>query len=230
MAVTGPVLVGSAFRRNQAPNTPFSFNPVVPVPAGAFLVYEFGGTISNPVTAVCSFTDSVGNVYDPLVNLSGPTGSPFFVSLYVCSRAIALAVTDTVTYQCSERVDLGGAMYYYTGSTGFTNTPTITTELVKWSSEWSATPLNPNGTISVRAGDSVHAGLVIAGPNNDVFTQDSNFSADIQQAAGNFNATVHCTARHNVSAGTVTYSPTLNASRQGLMMLLGFQFTQDHQD
>jgi hypothetical protein len=219
MAISNPVLVGSAFQRNQAANTPFSFNPVVAVPAGALLVYEFGGTITNPDTAVCSLIDSKSNVYEGLVDLSGPTGSPMLVSLFICKSAIALTTADTVTFQCSERVDLGGVLYYYTGAQG-----SFTNSLVKWSSEWSATPLNPNGTMHVNVGDSVHAGLVVAGPNNDVFTQSSGgWATDITQSATGFNATVHCTAKHDNAAGDVVYSPTLNANRLGVMILLGFK-------
>lgn len=216
MAISGPVLIGSAFRRNQAANTPFSFNPVAPVAAGSFLVFLWG--TDAPDTATCTLTDSAGNPYFFQVNLTMDPGTGFCMSVIHCANALALTTSQQITLQCSERASFGGAMYSFSGAVG-----ALTGLTTRWSSEWGNTA-SPSGQVSSNAGDSVFAAMAIAGPDNDVFTQDPNgWQSDLSAAAGNFNAAVHATAKHNVAGGNVTYAPTLSAARRAVMALISFK-------
>ncbi len=220
MAISGPVMVGSAFQRNQAPNTPFNFNPIVPVAAGSLLTFLWGTDATD--SATCSLTDSAGNQYSPQVNLSTDPGTGFCMSLFFCFQpglALPLTTQGTITLQCSERASFGGAMYAFTGATG-----NLTSSLVKWSSEWGNTA-NPSGAVSARAGDSVFAALAVAGPSSDTLTQDTNsWAADLTAAASNFNVVVHATAKHQIGAdGQVIYAPTLSAARRAVMAMFAFK-------
>lgn len=219
MTISGPVLVGSAFGRNQTANSPLTFHPSAVVSAGSFLACLWG--TDAPDTSTCTLSDNKGNTYFQQMNLSSDPNNPgIALCMFFCFQTSAqLLTTDTISMACSARASFGGAMYSFSGAQG-----NLYSSLAKWSSEWSATPLNPNGLIPARAGDSVFGCLAVAGPNNDVFTQDANgWAADLQSAAGNFNATLHATAKHNIgSAGNVSWSPSLNNSRNAVMAMFAF--------
>lgn len=215
--ITGPTLLGSAFQRNQAANTPLSFNAAQSVPVGSLCVLLWG--TDAPDTATCQVTDAAGNSWVQMVQSMDPNNAGFMACMFVCPQITTqINAGQAISMQCSVRASYGGPAFMFSGAQG-----SLTGTLVKWSSEWSATPLAPNGQVSARAGQSIFAALALAGPNNDVFTQDPNFAADVKASAGQFNATIHGTARHNVpSDGEYTYAPTLGTARQGVMALLAF--------
>lgn len=224
MTIAGPSLVGSAFGRNQAGNSPLTFHPAATVPVGSFLVLLLG--TDAPDTSTCTLSDSKGNSYVAQVNLTSDPNNPgLSVSVFFCIQTtVQLLTTDTISMNCDVRSSYGGAMYSFSGTQNAANGGGVYSMLTKFASEWSATPLNPNGAVPARAGDSVFACLAVGGPNNDVFTQDTGWAADLQAAAGNFNATLHATAKHNIASdGSVSWSPTLNNSRNAVMCMFSFK-------
>lgn len=225
MTIAGPTLVGSAFGRNQTANSPLTFHPAATVPVGSFLVLLLG--TDAPDTSTCALSDNKGNSYAAQVNLTSDPNNPgFAVSVFFCTQTtVQLLTTDTISMSCDVRSSYGGAMYSFSGTQNAANGGGVYSLLTKFSSEWSATPLNPNGTVLARTGDSVFSCLAVAGPNNDVFTQDTNgWAADLQSAAGNFNAALHATAKHNIASdGNVSWSPTLNNARNAVMAMFSFK-------
>lgn len=216
MTIVGPIIVGSAFQRNQAANSPLSFNAAQAVPAGSMMAILWG--TDAPDTATCQVTDVAGNSWVQMVQSADPQNAGFMCNLFFAFNVQPISVGQAITMQCSVRASYGGVCYLFTGCQG-----SLTSSTVKWSSEWSATPLQPNGIINARQGQSIFAGLAVAGPNNDVFTNDAAFSADQSVGAGSFNATIHGSARHNIpSDGQFTFAPSLSASRQGVMALFAF--------
>lgn len=217
MAISGPIILGSTFQRNQAANSPQSFNVNQAVPVGSFLIVTWG--TDAPDTATCQVTDAAGNNWVQMVQSLDPQNTGFMACVFICKTTAQINSGQAISFQCSVRASYGGAAYMFSGAQGG-----LTGSLVKWSREWSATPLNPNGSVFARQGQSIFAALSVAGPNNDVFTQDVNFAGDQTVSATGFNATIHGTARHDVPAdGNYSYAPTLSGSRQGVMMLLAFQ-------
>lgn len=216
MAITGPVLLGSQFQRNQQANQPLSFNVAQNVPVGSVLFGVWG--TDAPDTADCQMSDAAGNNWTRMVQSMDPNNTGFMTNVFFCKTTAQINSGQAISMLCTVRASFGGPVYMFSGAQG-----SLTGSLVKWSSEWSGTPLAPNGQVFARAGQSVFACLAVAGPNNDVFTQDSNFGADVTASATGFNATVHGTARHAVPIdGNYTYAPTLNNARQGVMAMLAF--------
>lgn len=231
MAITGPFLIGSVFGRNQAANTPMSFNTLQAVPVGS-LLFGLWGT-DAPDTADCQMSDAAGNSWSRQVQSMDPNNTGFMTNLFVCQPTTQINQGQSISMLCTVRASYGGPVYMFSGAQG-----SLTGMLVKWSSEWAVTPLAPNGAVNARLGQSVFAVLAVAGPNNDVYTPDANFSADQKVSASNFNATIHACARHNIpSSGAgivpaigvddasirgVTFAPTLGSARQGAMALVAF--------
>lgn len=210
--IEGPFLVGSAFRRNQQPNTPITFAPVTAVPAGAFLVAVLGSSApdSEPIT----ITDSAGNVYQMNVASQKP-GTPLTCVVQLCYEpSLPVPLSGQISMVCGVRCDFGGAVYYFTGAQNYLYSRTI---------EWGETA-TPSAIVPVRAGMSSFATLAVAGPDNDVFTQDPNgWSQDIKTGLNTINVTIHATAKHGLAEGNVTYAPTLGSARQSTLCLFGFQ-------
>jgi hypothetical protein len=216
MAISGPTLLGSAFARNQTANTPLSFNAAASVPAGSFVVLLWG--TDAPDTATCQVTDAAANSWVQMVQSTDPSATALMTNVFICQVANQINAGQAISMQCSVRASYGGAAYRFDGSHG-----SLTGSLVKWSREWAATPQAPNGQIFARTGQSIFAALAVGGPATDLFTQDAAFGADQTVSASGFNMTLHATARHNVPGdANYSYAPTLNATRQGTMVLLSF--------
>lgn len=210
--IEGPFLVGSAFRRNQQPNTPFGFSPVTPVPAGAFLFAVLGS--SAPSTEEITVTDSAGNVYVAQVSSQKP-GTPFSNIVQVCyDPALPVPTSGQISFSCRVRADFGGAMYFFTGAQNYLYSSSVI---------WDDTT-TPKAVVPVRDGMSAFASLAVAGPDNDVFTQDPNgWLPDIKAGLNTINTTIHATAKHGLATGDVAYQPTLGSARASVLCLFGFQ-------
>jgi hypothetical protein len=216
MTIAGPTIIGSAFQRNQTANSPLSFTASQAVPAGSMLIILWG--TDAPDTATCQVSDAAANDWVQMVQSADPNAAGFMCNVFFAFKAKAISAGQQISMQCSVRASYGGVCYMFTGCQG-----SLYSSTVKWSSEWSATPLAPNGIVTARQGQSIFAGLAVAGPSGDVFTNDASFEADQSVGAGTFNATMHGSARHGIPAdGQYTYAPTLNAARQGIMALLAF--------
>lgn len=229
MAISGPVLIGSAFQRNQAANSPLSFNANQNIPVGSTLFGVWG--TDAPDTADCQMSDAAGNIWSRQVQSLDPNNTGFMCNIFVCQTTAQINSGQAISMLCPVRSSYGGPVFMFSGARS-----SLFSSLVRWSSEWAATPLAPSGQTRVAPGMSVFASLAVAGPNNDVFTQDANFAGNVVVSATGFNVTIHGTARHNVQLGQpgvsvdpdnadlllCTYAPTLGTARQGTLVMFGF--------
>lgn len=204
--MSGPNYAGGIYQRNR---TSWTFSPNQNIPVGATLFLAMGGSV--PDGDVVTVSDTKGNSYNVQVNSQQP-GTVGTLFVYVAKVTAALTPLDTITITSATRSDLLSNLFFYTGVSG---------NIYSTDVEWNA-GAQPQATVQAVAGMNVLAILAVAGPNNDGFTNDPNWGADLLPGISTVNATIHACGRAAVADGPVTYAPTLGSPRQSVLLVASF--------
>lgn len=205
MSIAGPFLDGSFSRNNQFSAT---LTPDSATPEGALLWFIVGSQVVD--TANLTITDTASNTWElQAFNQLPGTGATFIMAI---SRAAhALTTSDVITLDSDVRANWDGILCHHTGAQG----NIYSRDLEYFES------LTPQATCRANTGMTLFATIAVAGPRNDGFTQDSNWSAD-QKTSLTGNVTVHACGRNSTVLGNYTYSPVLGTLRKSLMLVASF--------
>lgn len=208
MSISSQVFAGGVYQRNR---TSWAITTTSAVPAGAVLWLIMGSSIADD--SVLTITDSAGNQYPfPQVALQQPgvTGTLF---AYIVPNCLALPVGSTITINSNNRGDMLASLYYVTGAYGAVYSTDV---------EYSQ-GTQPSATVqSYTAGMGLFGVVMVAGPNNDGFTQAPGWGTDITPNITTLNATIHTGFKFSSGTTPETYAPTLGASRQNVVFLASF--------
>lgn len=207
--MSGPNYAGGVYQRNR---TSWSFNPNQNIPAGAFLILALGCNLPDDTILTISDGGNPSNSFNLQVASQQP-GTVGTLFVFLTQNAQAITTAQQITISSPTRGDLLATLFYYTGVQG---------SLYSTDVEWNAGSA-PQATVNALAGMQAFAILAVAGPNNDGFTNDHNWGADLKPSISTVNATIHACGHAVVNAdGPITYAPTLGSNRQNLLLVASF--------
>ena len=204
--------------------TTISVFPSVSIPQNAILIVR---TVSdNPSTVIGmtdyhSVSDSKGNTYTKLREItmaSGSPGSGLTVALFASKLSTGLSTTDTVTLTISSSVGAKAiGLEEFSVGTGMT----FQLDAVIFSNGNSTTPsVTLLGLTNVTR---LWLGLVgIEGPNEDTFTQDTDYANNTSFGTTGGVADTNVASRFGSRVATITsdtYNPTLGTTRDWVDIL-----------